>query len=138
MQCRYFSILKVKKYASNRVKLHIHIKVSNLDISYLTPQIGEMGTGEMICSRKIPNLQKSWKQLQFTNETFLKKIIRSSLWLKYVFKWFYYSTLGYQINMQHVLLIFWKNPTCTALLHPARFINFRNFSSLHVFFTIDF
>ena len=48
------------------------------------------------------------------------------------------TTLGYQINMQHVLLIFWKNPTCMALLHPACFINFRNFSSLHVFFTIDF
>ena len=42
------------------------------------------------------------------------------------------STLRYLINVQHVLLIFQKIPTYMVLLHPARFINFWKFSSLHV------
>ena len=37
----------------------------------------------------------------------------------------------YLINMQHVLLIFWKNQACMVLLHPACFINFGKNSSLH-------
>lgn len=41
-------------------------------------------------------------------------------------------TLGYLINVQHVLLIFQKIPTFMVLLHPAHFINFGIFSSLHV------
>ena len=41
------------------------------------------------------------------------------------------STLVYQIIVQHILLIFGKNPSCTPLFHPAHFINFENFSILH-------
>ena len=40
-------------------------------------------------------------------------------------------TMVYLINMQHVLLIFWKNQACMVLLHPACFINFGKNSSLH-------
>ena len=41
------------------------------------------------------------------------------------------GTMVYLINMQHVLLIFWKNQACMVLLHPACFINFGKNSSLH-------
>ena len=44
------------------------------------------------------------------------------------------ATLVYQIIVQHILLIFGKNPSCTPLFHPARFINFLSFASLHVLF----
>ena len=29
--------------------------------------------------------------------------------------------------MQQILLIFWKNPTCTPLFHPARLLTLGNF-----------
>ena len=41
------------------------------------------------------------------------------------------TIMVYLINMQHVLLIFWKNQACMVLLHPACFINFGKNSSLH-------
>ena len=41
-------------------------------------------------------------------------------------------TLAYLINVQHVLSIFQKIQACMVLLHPARFIDFGKFSSLHV------
>ena len=50
---------------------------------------------------------------------------RSMFYKKYLY------TMVYLINMQHVLLIFWKNQACMVLLHPACFINFGKNSSLH-------
>ena len=45
------------------------------------------------------------------------------------------STLVYQINVQHNLLFFQKNPTCMVLFHPAHFINFGNFSQFFDFYS---
>ena len=45
------------------------------------------------------------------------------------------GTLGYQINVQHNLLFFQKNPTCMVLFHPAHFINFGNFSQFFDFYS---
>ena len=44
-------------------------------------------------------------------------------------------TLVYQINVQHNLLFFQKNPTCMVLFHPAHFINFGNFSQFFDFYS---
>ena len=43
-------------------------------------------------------------------------------------------TLLYQIIVQHNLLIFDENPSCTPLFHPAHFIYFQDFAILHILF----
>ena len=45
-----------------------------------------------------------------------------------VLLYFKAPTPVYLINVQHILLIFWKNPACMVLFHPARFINFWKFA----------